>query len=229
MKLAPSKEELSTMLDWQLKDIAIRYGVSLPTVSKWFRENNLEKVSYTGKKTKKVVPSREELEPLSKLSYAEISTRYGVCTATVRRWYLDKPHTKTKPSKEEVESLLHMSQKEVSDLYGITKQAVSLWAREYGLQFKKTAGLNRKLPIPPKEELELHKDKPVKEVADMYGVSVSSIRKWFISYNIPRPYLKPSKEELESLKHLTQKEIAKQFGIAQTYVSALFKKYNIER
>lgn len=229
MKPIPSKEELSTKLDWHLKDIASQYNVSLPTVSTWFKHYGLKKVSHTGRNNSKPVPPKEELESLSHLSYAEIAPKYGVCITTVRKWYMDKPHTKSKPSKETLESLLHLSQKEVSALYGISKQAVSLWTKEYGIQFKKTAGLNRKLPIPPKEELEQYKETPIKEVAEKYNVSISSVRKWFISHGIHKTYLKPSKEELESLKHFTQKQIGEQLGIAQTYVSALFKKYNIER
>ena len=220
----PSKEELEDLYyneKLSVKEIGENYNVSRSTALKWIKDDGFD------------LRSRSEANRL--------------------RWQSIKSN---RPTKEELERLYcdeNLLQKEIASKYGVCKQVVIDWFKEDGIEARTRSEANRlRLGLdlqlsgkPTKEELErLYCDENLlqKEIADLRGVSESTVRKWLKedgiemrshsdSMRIVHGKNRPPEVELRRLhikEKLPLKRIARIFEVAPSTMRGWFAECNIK-
>ncbi len=139
-------------------------------------------------------------------SYKKIGALYHVSDMTVCKWFkmynintgrMKKGNNKYKYTYDElvVTSLYKRGGvKAIQTHYGVSLSMASEWAKKCNLLPVKTIGIVKL--IPPKEELYnvYVQNNTIKDIAKMFGVSMSLMQKWIKQYNFePRPRLKSTR------------------------------------
>lgn len=97
-----------------------------------------------------------------------------------------------RPSKSVLQGLYEtQSDEAISLIYNCSESCVQKWRKRYGIEGRKRpvigGGRKRRFERPPKDKLDaLTKIKTDKEIADIYGCTRTSIRKWRESYGLEK-------------------------------------------
>ena len=140
------------------------------------------------------------------------------------------------------EVLVKLKDKKLSDIAQILKidpGELGKLYKAYNIERVELRGRSRRLPIPPKEDLENIKEKTLVEIADIYKTDPTTVSRWFKKYQIERESLQgrhlkvekdiPSKDELLKLNDLTYRQIAELYEVNHMEVCGWFKAHKISR
>lgn len=196
---------------YSLEKISAELGISRPTIAKYLRQAGVE---INSKPQRQDCPDPVKLKEMycgQRMSLTNVAEYFGVQNRTARRWLteLNIPIRDNRqaqhlvygreiniPSKEELTEVYQRlgTMVDVAKHYGVSNVTISNWMKTLGIERRSRSEIQserstHKKPVPSRDklyDLYITKGHTAPEVAELYGVHETIVRKWLRKYNIPR-------------------------------------------
>lgn len=175
---------------YKTNKLARLYKVALRTAQSWLKQAGILIRKSTKEISIEKKPPKQELKKdYQTHRIKDIVKKYGVCGSTIYKWLHEYKIPlrgialiKKRPSKKELAKKFKelKSTRKVAKYYNSSQYAVWVWSKLYNIPLQKST---KQIALEKKPSLvKLRKDvaegKTLKEIAELYGVSVITAWKW---------------------------------------------------